>query len=137
MSDFHTYFSLQTDVYVNLNSDVIPNHGNVLMSDVGSTDGTALLCHNNHPPPPNGDWLSPDRFRVAGTAVMGFTTTLGSMVVRLKRTTGDPPEGIYQCIIADDTGTFQTVYVGLYSSGRGKDKFSMYVCSTTPLMQEW
>ena len=95
------------------------------ISDIDSTDDTALLCHTNHPPPPDGDWFSPDGTGVAGTAVMGFIATLGSMVVRLRRTTGDPPEGIFCCFISDDTTSFQSVNVGLYSSGRGKEQVKL------------
>ena len=38
---------IQTDVYLSLNGDIIPNHGYVLISDIGFTDDTALLCHTN------------------------------------------------------------------------------------------
>ena len=43
------------------------------------------------------------------------------MVVRLLRNTAsDPPsEGIYHCLVQDDTFTEQIVYVGLYNSGGG------------------
>ena len=36
-------------VYLSLNGDIIRNHGYVVISDIGSTDNTALLCHTNHP----------------------------------------------------------------------------------------
>ena len=42
------------------------------------------------------------------------------MVVRLKRASGTPPEGIYRCTIEDATSTVQIVYVGLYNTGGGK-----------------
>ena len=50
------------------------------------------------------------------------------MMVRLLRNTGTdtPSEGIYQCLVEDDTLTEQTVYVGLYNSGGGIHK-SMYI----------
>ena len=41
------------------------------------------------------------------------------MVVRLKRASGTPPEGVYQCTIDDATLTVQIVYVGLYNTGGG------------------
>ena len=91
------------------------------ISDVGSTDDSALLCHTNFPPPSGsatsgGDWHAPDG---TGTDVPGFTRTRAPMVVRLKRTSGTPPEGIYRCTIEDATSTFQMVYVGLYNTGEG------------------
>ena len=33
--------------------------------------------------------------------------------------TGTPAEGIYDCVVEDDTLTTQIVFVGLYSSGGG------------------
>ena len=34
-----------------MNGDFIPNHGYVMISDIGSTDNTALLCITNKPTP--------------------------------------------------------------------------------------
>ena len=124
-------FSCILDVYLSLNGDIIPNHGYVMISDMGSTDNTALLCHTNRPatlgttarPHSGGDWFAPGPYgtRVDGTAVPGFRKKRGPMVLRLLRHTAtDPPaEGIYDCVIEDDTLTLQTVYVGLYNSGGG------------------
>ena len=41
--------------------------------------------------------------------------------MRLKRTSGTPPEGIYHCSIFDAASTPQTVYVGLYNTGEGNN----------------
>ena len=119
-------------MYLTLNGDYIPNHGYVVISDIGSTDDTALICNtngiNNIPNPngPNsgGDWHAPDGTIVGdlGTDdVPGFDRNRGPMVVRLHRNTatGTPSEGIYYCVVEDDTFTYQTVYVGLYNSGGG------------------
>ena len=91
------------DVYLSLNGSVIPNHGYVVISDIGTAnDDTALLCHTNRPPPTGssdsaGDWVAPDGTRVTGNDVPGFWRRRGSMVVRLYRNTatGPPAEGIY------------------------------------------
>ena len=114
-------------VYLSLNNDIIPNHGYVVINDIGSTDDTALICHTNHPATLNnnadsgGDWFAPDDTRVTGTAVPGFRRNRGPMIVRLLRNTAtDPPsEGIYHCLVEDDTFTLQTVHVGLHNSGEG------------------
>ena len=123
-STSYQYLVLLTDVYLSLDGTVIPNHGYVEISDIGSTDDSALLCHTNVPPPPGsysgGDWLAPDGTRVFGTDVPGVTRNRGAMVVRLKRTSSTPPEGIYRCTIKDATLTVQMVYVGLYNTGEGK-----------------
>ena len=121
---------LNADVYLSLNDDIIPNHGYVVISDIGSTDDTALICHTNRPatlgtasyPNSRGDWFAPDGTRVTGTAVPGFRRNRAPMMVRLLRNTAtDPPsEGIYHCLVEDDTLTLRTVYVGLYNSGTGR-----------------
>ena len=119
-----------------LNGEVIPNNGFVEISDIGSSDTTALLCHTNKPPPPGsatsgGDWFSPDGYRVGGivsTDVSGFGRNRGPMVVRLRRRTSGsvPDEGINWCTISDASETSQTVYVGLYITGGGKSIIIVY-----------
>ena len=112
-----------TDVYLILNGTIIPNHGYVAISDIGSTDESALLCHTNQPPAPNkttsgGDWFAPDETKVDGTSFPGLANNRGSMVVRLKRTTGSPMAGIYKCTIkhSESDVVFKNVYVGLYNN---------------------
>ena len=101
-------------------------------SDIGSTDNTALICNTNRPVINNidkrhsgGDWYGPSGTRVGSMGsdessddVPGFVRTRGRMVVRLLRNTAtDPPsEGIYHCVVEDDTMTEHTLYVGLYNS---------------------
>ena len=121
-------------VYLTLNGGYIPNHGYVNISDIGSSDGTALICHTNRianltsslggPMHSGGDWHAPDGTIVGdlvGNDVPGFDRNRGPMVVRLHRdtATGTPSEGIYYCVVEDDTFTDQIVYVGLYNSGGG------------------
>ena len=101
----------------------------MVISDIGSTDDTALICNTNrfgnltsHPGGrlhSGGDWFAPDGSRVGDQRsgdVPGF-----DMVVRLHRNTASDPlsEGIYYCVVEDDTFINQTVYVGLYNSGGG------------------
>ena len=129
-------FTSSTDVYLSLNGKVIPNHGYVGISDIGSSDTTALLCHTNRPAPDGatsgGDWFAPDGDRVGipgSTNVPGFERTRVSMLVRLRRNSGTPNEGIYQCEVNDATDTPQTVFVGLYNTGGGM--YGMQVCSVS------
>ena len=95
----------------------------MVISDIGSTDNTALLCHTNKPASGSnsgGDWFVPNQIRVtAGTDVPGFRRTRGPMVVRLLRNSAtDPPaEGIYHCVVEDDIGILRTIPVGLYNGG--------------------
>ena len=112
------------DVFLSLNGAVIPDHGYVAISHIGFNDSNALLCVTNRPLPPGsttsgGDWHAPDGTRVNLMDVPGVTRTRDPMVVRLERTTGTAPEGIYWCSVLDAASTSQTVYVGLYNTGRG------------------
>ena len=94
-----------------------------MISDIGSTDDTALLCNTNYLPGgggnSGGNWLGPDGQTVDTTTVPGFRRNRYPGLVQLIRypPTDTPPEGIYRCEIQDDTLTTQTVDVGLYSSG--------------------
>ena len=88
-------------MFLTLNGEIIPNNSYVDISDIGPTDEISLLCITNRPQPvgsPNsgGDWFAPDRTRVDGTDVQGFSRTRGPMVVRLRRNTAADPayEGI-------------------------------------------
>ena len=108
-----------------------------MISDIGDTDDTALICNTNrianisvslsggrkrfHS---GGDWHPPNGAIVGDLGnddIPGFERNRGPMVVRLhRRTASDPPsEGIYYCVVEDDTFINQTVYVGLYNSGGG------------------
>ena len=114
-------------MYLSLNGDNIPNHGYVVISNIGTTSYTALLCNTNYIPSGTngGNWYVPDGTPVGGVGsidVPGFSRNRGPGLVRLIRNsaaTGTPTEGIYSCTVQDDTMTLQTVYVGLYNSGGG------------------
>ena len=126
-------------MYLTLNGNYIPNHGYVVISDIGSTNDTALICNTNHfgnltsrpgghlQIHSGGDWFAPDRTRVGDRYtydVPGFVRERYPVMVQLLRNTAsDPPsgpsEGIYYCVVEDDTFTNQTIYVGLYNSGGG------------------
>ena len=112
-------------VYLSLNGIIIPNHGYVVISDIGSTNADALICHIDHPDPngnanPEGDWLAPDE-SIDKMIVSGFRTNRGPKVLRLLRDTdSDPPaQGIYHCLIEASKDRFHNVYIGLYTSGEG------------------
>ena len=129
---FIIILTFSTDVYLSLNSEVIPNHGYVEISDIGYSYSTALLCHTNRPAIKSyilydivGNWLTPEKDRVQYYN-NGFRSNRDPMAVRLRRSTyGTADEGIFWCEIKDATETLQTVYVGLYNSGEGIASFSV------------
>ena len=112
-------------MYLSLNGDIIPNHGYVMISDIGSTDNTALICRTNHLPlcedsvNSGGNWFDPNGTRVNSNDVPGFRRNRVIGIVRLIRNTGSPPEGIYSCIVQDATFKEQTRLVGLYDINGG------------------
>ena len=125
-----------SDVYLSQNDVIIHNHDYVKISDIGFTENTALICNTNRPLINNvntrhsgGDWYGPSGTRVGGMGsddVPGFVRTRGPMVVRLLRNTAtDPPsEGIYHCVVEDNTMREHTLYVGLYNSENGRLVFT-------------
>ena len=128
--DMHDLLSfLSSDVYLSLNGDIIPNHGYVLIDDIGSTNTDALLCLTNGVAITDdinteGNWFSPNGVRVTNEFhqdVPGFRRTRSMAVVRLlHQDTGTAAtEGIYHCNVQDAIPVLRTVYVGLYNSGGG------------------
>ena len=99
------------------------------ISDIGSTDADALICHTDRPVSngnanPGGGWFAPD----GDDSVPGFRINRAPMIIRLLSGTGNPAQGMYHCLIEarSDQGMFQNVYVGLYHDGEGMQQ-STYV----------
>ena len=75
---------------LSMNGDIIPNHGYVVISDIGSTNNTPLICHTNRPATLNnnadsgGNWVAPNGMTInfGGTSVPGFRRTRGPIMVR-------------------------------------------------------
>ena len=102
------------------------------IGEIGLTDDTALLCHTNNPPSSDsgasgGDWFGPNGTRVLGcehdcNSVPGFVRNRHQNVVRLKRSNSTiQPEGVYKCVVQDNTLVIRTVYVklnGMYNNHR-------------------
>ena len=109
---------------VSLKGVLYSDRGLVAVSNVGSSDSSAIICYTNysdvHGSGHEGNWISPDGTTVDSSgSVPGFTTTRGPLIVRLLRTSGTPQQGIYQCVVQSDTAVLYTVHVGLYNSGEG------------------
>ena len=111
-------YLLFSDVFLSLNGSVIPDHGYVKLSDIGTTEETALICHTNQPPPDGvkntlGEWVSPEEYSIGRTGTPGSV----SLMRNLAQT---PEQGMYLCVI-QDMSRFSAVevYVGLYQTGEG------------------
>ena len=126
-----------------LNGAIIPNHGFVLLNNIGESR-ESLLCLTDSPAccqsaytggrGPLGHWFFPNGTRVPN-AVVGmaggdyggkliiwdFYRNRGPSVVLLHRRRGGVT-GIYRCVIPDATGVDQTMYIGLYTASSGKYK---------------
>ena len=118
------------DQYFSLNGDIIPNNGYVVISDIGYSDNSALICHTDRSPDDGdsnsgGDWFTSTGNRVGQlpTGVdTGFRKSKAPYIIRLKRrrdTTTTPVEGIYECLIKDSTNKLVVLNVGVYQTGYG------------------
>ena len=119
---------LPTAVVV-LNGAVIPNHGFVLLDDIGEspnslhclTDNTACCARAQSPGGGTlGDWYYPNGTAVPNNGWMWeFYRNRGPSVVRLNRRRGGVT-GIYICEIPDTAGFAQTMFIGVYTADTGK-----------------
>lgn len=112
-------------MYLTLNDVVIPNHGYVVISDIGTSGDRGVICNTNRPMLPHqthsgGNWYAQDGTRVDGQNVPGFRRNRANRMVRLIRSSiGTPAEGIYVCVVDNASLQSQRVYAGLYNSDSG------------------
>ena len=110
-----------------LNGNSIPTDGSghVRVTDIGDTNGNALVCHSGIPISNSGNWyLHPtemstgDGDRIAspppdrGWSKTRATDSQGHRLVRLRRDSATAEEGVFTCHIPGDFGT--PVSVGIY-----------------------
>ena len=114
-----------------LNGAIIPNHGFVLLDNIGESD-KSLICLTDLPtccrlpytdPHPmmsaSGNWYFPNGTRVPSSGKQwDFHRTRGQMAVRLHRRRGGAT-GIYCCGIPGQT-KLHNLCVGVYTPGSGK-----------------
>ena len=119
-------------MYLSFHGNVIPNHGYAVIDDI--TIGS-VLCHTDLPTQirgstlhSGGNWFAPDGTRVNEHDVPGFTRNRGPMVVRLVKTETSANQGIYKCTIQDAKRESQSVYIGLYYQGYGRNFFFKHNC---------
>ena len=123
-----------------LNGTVIPNHGLVLLEDIGESDA-ALLCKTDlvaccrsydTGSGPLGYWFFPNGTEVPNFIInvqglmWDFYRNRGPSVVRMNRRRGGV-NGIYRCKIPNQNGVSQSLYVGVYTRNTGKSSL-IYSC---------
>ena len=110
-----------------LNGITYQNHSMVFLEDIGEGD-QALLCITNfrnccrRPYTSGGralgNWFFPNGTRVPSSGNQwDFHRTRGHKVVLLHRRRGGV-EGIYRCEIPDAMNGIQTIYIGIYNTGK-------------------
>ena len=120
---------LPTGVVVVLNGAIIPNHGFVLLDNIGESPNSLRCLTENrmccaHAQSPGGavlgDWYYPNGTGVANSGLQWeFYRNRDQSVVRLNRRRGGVT-GIYHCVIPDTTGVDQTMFIGVYTADTGE-----------------
>ena len=112
-------------MYLSVNDEysVIPNHGYVNITTIGHSEMTAIICNSNKDDgiyDSNEGWFAPDLTQ--NDNIQGFVTRQRASAIRLYRNASENvlQEGMYRCTARDDTHALKSLYVGLYSGGRGK-----------------
>ena len=128
------YFSLHLGVRLMLSGTVTPNHGYLLLKNIGE-GSKALLCITNNTACCSraqvpgggilGDWYYPNGTLVPNLLINNqslqwdFYRNRGPSVVRMHRRRGGVT-GIYRCEVPDANGVYQRMYVGLYTGNTGE-----------------
>ena len=118
-----------TAVYLNFGGENLPTNGYVAISQLGTTEDTALVCRTNLANCCDGDNIEGGWFNPNGTMVefnvnssQGFYSSGGSDGILLLRGSGFPMEGIYTCRTTDNSSTTRTAFVGLYNEDGGMNE---------------
>ena len=111
-----------------MNGTIIPNHGFVLLDNIGEssnsllclTDNTACCGRFQSYGNILGDWYYPNGTGVPNSGLnRDFYRNRGQSVVRLNRRRGGV-SGIYRCVIPDAAGVNQTMFIGVYTADAGE-----------------
>ena len=109
-------------VEVFLEGEVVPNHDVVMSNDIG--EGLqALLCLTDETECCDavsggvlGQWVLPDGSEVSESG--DVYESRGLSVLSMNRRSGEL-SGLFRCVIPDEGGVDNTVYVGIYPSNQG------------------
>ena len=137
-------------MYLHFGGENLPPNAYVVISALGTTNDSALVCRTDQPDCCEGDNITGGWFDPSGTMIsfdasssQGLYSSGGSEGIHLLRGTGIPVEGIYTCRVADGTSTIQTVFVGLYNDYRGQRNITfeltylIHNCIIVFIMKGW
>ena len=129
--------------YVSFMGDILANNSYVDTTLVGSSENDSVQCHtdlvtccNSSLGAHRGDWYFPNGTRLPFAAYGDdiYEVREAERVDIRRATTASSPAGIYRCDIPTnavydptDTSVRESIYVGLYPSGAGKDTYSYYI----------
>ena len=123
--------SCATGIGLTLNNVQYTNNSVVNITDIG-TGSAALNCTTTFKiccfsePPPGTHWYFPNGSRVEITNTLPYyrRRTDGNLSppgrVHLNRNPEGTTTGIFRCEILDATGSFQSIYVGIYTATTGE-----------------
>jgi len=103
---------------------MIPNHGLVLLEDIGKSNAQSLLCLTNRTDCCRhhaiGNWYFPNGTQIPNNRYKwDIYRSRGPGVVRMHRRRGGVT-GIYSCKVPDSNGVIQTLNVGVYTTNTGQ-----------------
>ena len=133
-----------TGIWLTLNGVQYTNNSVVNITDIG-TGSAALMCTTTYKPccfsgpSPGTHWYFPNGSRVGRFDTLpyyrnrtdnGVPSNAPPGIVLLHRNSGATTTGVFRCDIPDASGTFQSLYVGIYTATTGESctlKRNMFV----------
>ena len=126
--------SCATDIGLTLNGLKYTNNSVVNITDIGN-GSAALICTTTYTPccfsgpPPGTNWYFPDGSLVNNTNTLPYYRTRTDYLfshepgaVLLHRNSEGTTTGVFRCDIPDDSGYFQSIYVGIYTATTGESR---------------
>ena len=128
------YLSCTTGIGLTLNNVQYSNNSVVTITNIG-TGSAALICTTTYrpccfsAPPPGTHWYLPNGTRVERFNTLPYYRSRGDAspknpgmvgAVILHRNPEATTTGVFRCEIRDATGTFQSIYVGIYTATTGE-----------------